>query len=104
MQGASFICSECHQRIEDCNSPIIIYIVASLAPMHPSARVTGTVDLTDMPMPAEIRTVLSKPRQRRDYCVGCFARVFGQPLVDAKGETVALPDEAKLHLDGATTK
>lgn len=100
MQGTSFICEHCHERIEDCNSPVIVYIVAGIAPLHPAAQANG-VDLTLMPLPAVVREVLAHPHNRMDFCAGCFAEKLGLPLLDEKGEHVAASHEAKVHLDGA---
>lgn len=98
-QAISFICSVCHERIEDCLSPVLVYVVASIAPMHPQV-LEGPADVTDLPLPEKIREILLKPRQRRDYCVGCFAREFSRPLFDVEGVEVASPEEAKDFLDG----
>lgn len=100
--GYSFICSVCHERIEDCLTPVIVYVVVSLAPMHPLALSGGgQADVTDIPLPLKVRDILLKPRQRRDYCAGCFAREFNLPLADVEGVEVATPEEAKDLLDGA---
>lgn len=99
-QAISFICSFCHERIEDCDSPVLVYVVASIAPMHPQV-LEGRADVTDLPLPEKIREILLKPRQRREYCAGCFAREFSQPLLDVEGVEVASPEEAKDFLDGA---
>lgn len=93
MQATSFICDDCNCRIEDHDSPVVIYLTAGVVPMHPSVR-EGSVDVTDHPMPKILRDLLAKPVAREEYCAACFAKKIGHPLLDAEGNEVNLAPEA----------
>lgn len=86
-QNTSFSCSCCDERIEDCDCPVVVYMVAGLAPMHPRTQ-GGDVDVTDIPMPAIVRELLAQPVSRMDFCPKCLAEKLGLPLVDKDGKTV----------------
>lgn len=80
MQATSFTCSHCAERIEDSDCPVVVYVVAGLAPMHPEAQ-NGTADVTDHPLPAIVRELLSQPVSRMDFCGKCFGEKLNLPLV-----------------------
>src|SRR4051812_7316744 len=99
MPEQSFPCHDCGHRIEDTNSPIVIYVVAGLAPTHEITKAGGgQADITDYPMPPIVRELLSRPVARLEFCVGCFAARMGHPLVDAAGQIVAEPDQAQSYM------
>jgi hypothetical protein len=89
-QHVSFTCSDCSERIEDQKSPVVVYIVAGLAPMHPETQAgKGHADVTDHPMPQIVRDLLAQPVARLDFCPGCLGKRLNLPLVDATGKAVA---------------
>ncbi|MGH9422212.1 MAG: hypothetical protein ACRD3J_19705 [Thermoanaerobaculia bacterium] len=101
-QGTSFICNDCGGRIEDQNCPVVIYVVAGLAPMHPITKGgVSTADVTDYPMPPVVRELFSQPVARMEFCVGCFAARLGQPLIDAAGQVIASSSEAQQYMKAA---
>jgi hypothetical protein len=84
MQATSFTCSDCNERIEDKECPVIVYMVAGLAPMHP-LTVAGKqqADVTDFPMPQIVRDLLAQPVARMDFCPDCLGKRLNLPLVAA---------------------
>ena len=97
MQGVSYTCSHCIERIEDPSAttvyegdcPIVVYMVAGLAPLHPlSIEGKGTADVTDFPMPDIVRELLSLPTARMEFCPECLAEKLGLPMKDAEGRIV----------------
>lgn len=98
MQATSFTCSCCNERIEDPSSttryegdnPVIVYMVAGVAPMHPQMpkEKGGVFDVTDFPMPQIVRDLLAQPVARMEFCPECFAEKLGLPMVDKSGKTV----------------
>ncbi len=104
MPESSFPCHDCGQRVEDTNSPIVIYVVAGLAPMHPISKAGGgQADITDYPMPPVVRELFGQATARLEFCVGCFAARMGHPLVDAEGQVVAEPQDAQLFMRSSFT-
>lgn len=99
MPEVSYPCSDCGERIEDTNCPVVVYIVAGLAPIHPMTKAgAGQADVTDYPLPQIVRDLLAQPVARQEYCAGCFAKKMGHPLVDANGKVVAKPANAEAYL------
>jgi predicted RNA-binding Zn-ribbon protein involved in translation (DUF1610 family) len=91
-QATSFTCEDCGERIEDKECPIVVYLVAGLAPLHPmtKAGADGKVaDVTNFAMPQIVRDLLARPVARMDFCPECFAEKLGLPMVDAEGSEAA---------------
>ena len=90
MQAISFSCEDCGERIETKDCPVVVYLVAGLAPMHPSTVAgMGVADVTYHPMPQIARELLARPVPRMDFCPECLAKRLNVPMIDANGETVA---------------
>jgi hypothetical protein len=96
-QATSFTCEHCSERIEDPSAttayegdnPVVVYIVAGIAPMHPMALAgKGAADITDFPLPRFLRDLLAQPVARMDMCAECFAEKFSLPMVDKEGKEV----------------
>ena len=87
MQATSFTCSHCLERIEDSDCPVVVYVVAGVAPMHPAVQ-KGLTDVTGYPLPAIVREILSQPVNRMDFCAKCFGEKLGVPLVLAPAPVV----------------
>lgn len=82
MPQLSFPCQDCGTRVEDTDSPIVVYIVAGLAPMHPVTKAgKGHAEVTDYPMPALVRELLAQPVARMEFCVDCFAKKLDLPMI-----------------------
>ena len=96
MQHTSFKCDHCQERIEDPGTsayegdcPILIYMVAGLAPGHPMVlEGKGAADVTNFAMPQIVRDLLAQPVARMDFCPECLAERLGLPMVDKDGEIV----------------
>ena len=90
MQAISFSCEDCGGRIENKDCPVVVYLVAGLAPLHPATQAgNGHADVTDYPLPQIVRDLLAQPVARMDFCPDCLAKRLNLPLVDADGKAVA---------------
>lgn len=98
MQATSFICEDCGDRIEDETHPVVTYIVAGLAPMHPVASGQKEADVTDYPMPQILRDLLAKSTARDEMCVACVCERLKHDLVDKNGVILAPWQKAREYL------
>lgn len=104
-QSASFRCDHCEERIEDPSTtsayegdcPIIIYMVAGLAPGHPMVLAgKGVAEVSEFAMPQVVRDLLAQPVARMDFCPECFGEKFGLPMVNADGSKAKKTVKPKL--------
>jgi len=104
-QAVSFSCSDCQKRIEDMDCPVVCYMVAGLAPLHPlTLDGKGAADVTDFPMPQIVRDLLAQPIARMDFCPECLAEKLNFPMVDKDGKEVKPKAVPKAVVKKAVTK
>ena len=99
MQGTSMTCDGCGRRIEDLENPVIVYLVAGIAPLHQIVQHPDqSIQLQDYEMPQELRDLFDNgnygKEARVELCAQCFATIFRSKQIgpDHDKNTVTLKE------------
>ena len=90
MQGVSMTCDGCGRRIEDLDNPIVVYVVAGIAPLHPLAAGVERTPLHNFDMPQELRDLFDngsyQHEARAELCARCFGTTFKSKSVGPEAD------------------
>jgi len=80
-----YVCDNCGEwcstvMVDGKLVPLVIYIVAGVPPDYGGSAVD--LNAPGVKVPEVIRELMTKPVPRAEYCVSCFAKAFGLPLVE----------------------